>query len=335
MATIYISYSQKDTPSALELSEQLKQLGHKIIIDVNTLIPGHDWREALTKGLQGADVFIALLTENSQQSQWVISELGVALGYSQSSKQTLILPVIFGELPIPAFIQHIHCIIARDKNLRRVVEQVHDAANAFSGQLAAEAKKQDAARKLIEKNASEFINEAVSSLGKFETRNRCVGIAWYIAGFLSLLAGLGIAYISITTALETGDSSWTNFAYIALKNVLAIALLGASAKYAFTLGRSFTNEALKASDRLHAISFGKFYLQVYGAQATWPEVKEAFQHWNIDRRSSLSDVDPASIDPQVLTILLEAVKSIASLNTPSGKSKKAIKKTQPKPTIEA
>src|SRR6185503_15952382 len=61
--------------------------------------------------------------------------------------------------------------------------------------------------------------------------------------------------------------------------------LGACAKYTFSLGRSFTIESLKCADRLHAISFGKFYLRVYGQSATWPRVEGSFRE--LEHRSAL------------------------------------------------
>ena len=65
------------------------------------------------------------------------------------------------------------------------------------------------------------------------------------------------------------------------------------------------SEALKCSDRIHAIAFGKFYLQAYGDKATWAELKEVFQYWNIDRASTFSGLDPTQIDPQILTLIAQ------------------------------
>ena len=316
MAKIYISYRTTDKAAALALSSRLKALGHSIVIDVDTIAAGQDWRDTLTKGLRDSEVFVALLTEESQNSQWVVSEMGIALGYAQSNKQLLILPVIFGDVKIPAFVQHIQCVIARDRNIEEVASRIHEAASSFTGQLAAEAKQQEAARARIESNAAVFINDAVSILTAFERRNRMVGTLWYSLGFTALLSGLGVAFYSVSNSATVASTSWPVFAYVTLKSVLAIALLAASAKYGFGLGKSFTSESLKASDRLHAISFGKFYLQVYGATATWSEVKEAFQHWNIDRRSSFSDLDVAHIDPQVMAVLIEAAKSLSIIAKP-------------------
>jgi hypothetical protein len=47
-------------------------------------------------------------------------------------------------------------------------------------------------------------------------------------------------------------------------------------------------EALKNADRRHAINFGKFYLESYGAAAEWSQVKEAFEHWNITGENAFS-----------------------------------------------
>ena len=68
------------------------------------------------------------------------------------------------------------------------------------------------------------------------------------------------------------------------------------------------SESLKSADRMHAISFGKFYLKVYGSDDTWPELKEVFQHWNIDRSSSFSSQTTAEFDPKIIESMLEFIR---------------------------
>jgi hypothetical protein len=63
------------------------------------------------------------------------------------------------------------------------------------------------------------------------------------------------------------------------------------------------SESLKCSDRIHAIGFGKFYLKAYGEKATWLELKEVFQHWNIDRSSTFAALDSSQIDPQIIALI--------------------------------
>jgi hypothetical protein len=59
-------------------------------------------------------------------------------------------------------------------------------------------------------------------------------------------------------------------------------------------------EALKNADRRHAINFGKFYLESYGAAADWAQVKEAFEHWNIAASNAFSRSDSSLPDISVL-----------------------------------
>jgi hypothetical protein len=72
-------------------------------------------------------------------------------------------------------------------------------------------------------------------------------------------------------------------------------------------------ESIRNGDRIHAISFGKFYLNAYGDIATREEIKEVFGNWNIDNGSSFITQDAKDIDPNVLGAL-EIIKSIEGVN---------------------
>jgi len=122
---------------------------------------------------------------------------------------------------------------------------------------------------------------------------------------------------NFATLSSIGEKGWLEFSILALKSIVVIGLLGACSKYAFTLGKSFMSESLKSADRMHAISFGKFYLKVYGSDATWPELKEVFQHWNIDRSSSFSSQTTAEFDPKIIESMLELFRAFGQ--SPSNK----------------
>ncbi|RFD85426.1 hypothetical protein [Salmonella enterica] len=61
-------------------------------------------------------------------------------------------------------------------------------------------------------------------------------------------------------------------------------------------------EALKNADRLHAISFGKFYMRVFSTQISQSELKEVFQHWNTSGASDLSHLDVDKIDSRFIEL---------------------------------
>ena len=68
-------------------------------------------------------------------------------------------------------------------------------------------------------------------------------------------------------------------------------------------------EAIRNSDRIHAISFGEFFLNAYGNVATREEVRDVFGNWNIDNGSSFITQSPKDYDPQIIENLINAVNA--------------------------
>lgn len=91
-----------------------------------------------------------------------------------------------------------------------------------------------------------------------------------------------------------------------------IGVMAALARYSYSLAKSYMSESLKSSDRIHAIQFGKFFLRAYGGRLTPAEVKDAFQHWNSDRGSTFSTLDPSHIDPQIYALVAQLVGAVAA-----------------------
>ena len=83
-----------------------------------------------------------------------------------------------------------------------------------------------------------------------------------------------------------------------------IIILISLSKLLFTLAKSFMVEAIRCSDRIHAISFGKFFLDAYGAEASREEVLKAFSSWNIDNGStSFRNQSGEDYDPKIADII--------------------------------
>lgn len=136
----------------------------------------------------------------------------------------------------------------------------------------------------------------------------------YGFGYMALIIGVLAAFFLIKESLDK-ELSVTSIVLLSIKGIIGVGLLVASSKYAFTLGKSYMNESLKNSDRLHAISFGKFYLQAYGEVVTPADVKEVFQHWNIAKDSSFKELGTQNFDPKIFESAIE----IASILTKSEK----------------
>jgi len=81
-------------------------------------------------------------------------------------------------------------------------------------------------------------------------------------------------------------------------------------KTSFAIAKSFMVESLRNSDRVHAIKFGEFYLKTFGSEVRWQELKDAFQHWNIDLGSDFVKQNVKDFDPDILTKLVSALKLV-------------------------
>jgi len=301
MARIYLSYSRRDGDFARLLVEQLKAAGHDISVDFDDLAAGQDWRGVLSKGLKEADAFVVLLSEASLASQYTLMELGTARSYSAEIGRPVIIPVLIDDIPIPIPIQDIQAILAKDRQVDVVVAEIDRALSLHAGREAArETRAEETARK-IEQNAASYIEAAVRAQKESEKTHRRQAQIWYGVGFGALLSGILFAMGSFY--LRPTDGGWVSIAAVLVTNVIVIGFLGACSRYAFSLGKSYISESLKAADRIHAIAFGEFYLNAFGDRASWAEVKEVFQHWNIDRASAFSGLDVSQIDPQVLVML--------------------------------
>jgi hypothetical protein len=308
MMQIFLSHSGADHETAGVLSSALESQGHTVwrYADIPA---GSSLRNHLDKALRSADVVVSLITENSSSSRWVQSETSMALAYARETGRMLVIPVILGEARIPVLLENIQAIVQRDGDVEAVAQEVLNEIDSWWATRLADRKKQEEALQRIEGNAGSYVEVAISVQEEAGARYRRIGIAWYGVGLVALVIGLVFIGLNLGQPTAAGDD-WSAFALAALRAVIIIGLLGAVTKYSFTLGKSFTVESLKCSDRIHAIRFGKFYLDAFGQDAQWAEVKEAFANWNIDRPSAFSTTSVDDFDPKVVELLRAAFDAV-------------------------
>lgn len=314
MAKIYISYSKLDNDLALQFSEKLREAGHEVLIDRELLQPGIEWRELLTGSLKLADIILVLMTANSSGSQFVLSEIGAARAYVNSFPgEKLLIPVIFDDLEIPLVIQDIQCVMGDRNKIQEVVTLIIQAITSHLGRKAAVEQKREERKAKIEQTASDYIDQAMQYLQKREKELSDQAQLWNLIGWGSLVGGVVVAaffmIMSLVDPSRFAANEWPKIAFLGIKSVIIVALLVASAKYAFSLAKSYMCESLKNSDRIHAISFGKFYLQAFGESVDANDVKEVFQNWNISGTSAFSSLETSQFDPKII----EAIVSVADV----------------------
>ena len=312
MSRIYVSYTRADDEFAQALMYQLRDAGHQITVEGTKLTAGINWRAELNEGLKSAEVFIILISEHTMTSQYPMMELGTARAYAESSGKLLILPIVLGDLQLPLFIQDIQVIFAKDHLPIEIVPDINAAISAFEGRRAAREVETKELAAAVQSNLADFVDEAIKTQENYEKAHKCSAKFWYFLGFVSLIAGLAttayLAYSLITAT--TAPSDYAKAISLSLLNVIAIAILAALARYAYSLGKSYMSESLKSSDRIHAIQFGKFYLRAYGTRSSGTEIREVFQHWNIDRTSTFSSLDTSQIDPQIVNMVVQIVSAV-------------------------
>lgn len=161
----------------------------------------------------------------------------------------------------------------------------------------------------IQTSAASFVQESITELSKRENRLKLHANMWYFVGFVSLITGIGIA-VFLVKIYEHELQTTVGIVYLILKSLLIIGLLVASSRYAFNLGKTYMNESLKNADRIHAISFGKFYLQVFGTNIKPEDLKDVFKDWNTNQESGFFKLNSNEFDPQLMQSFLKFVELV-------------------------
>lgn len=310
MAKIFISYTQADKEIVSRLTTELKSRGHEILMDTEVMKVGQDFRRTLTNALKSAEGVIAIISERSLNSKYVISEIGMARAFiGESVNKKFLIPILVGDTEIPNIIEDLYCIRLDENNYNAALSLIEQSISSFYGRKEAIDEKETIERQQIEKNASVYIQDATGRLQARERNNKIIGTTWYIAGFITLIFGIWYAVSGLKNINLLDDTNYWTYVLVILKSIIVIGLLIACSKYAFNLGKSYMHEAMKNADRIHAISFGEFYLKAFGDKINSPsEVKEIFQHWNIDKSSSFLKMDSNSFDPKFNENLIEIIK---------------------------
>jgi hypothetical protein len=309
MAHIYISYATQDEQFVKLLNSQLEQFGHMTFVTTTSLMPGSSWRNEMNKALEESDAIVVLISESSVSSKWVMTEIGMAIGYSQHRGKPLIIPVVIDEVPLPLQINNFQAIIDTSRQVEVIAEKISNAVEQSIGTIVAKEQERQESIQRVERNAGEYITSTISELQTKEQRFYRTAYIWYIISFLCLLVGLGIGIYRALT-ISHNETQWAFVVQYAVINLIIVGLLGAVARFSFILGKAFMVESLRNADRIHAISFGHFYLKAFGDKSEWAEVKEAFQHWNIDKGSAFSNQTVKDIDPEIIQVAIEIAKAI-------------------------
>lgn len=168
-----------------------------------------------------------------------------------------------------------------------------------------------AVKEAIEDLSPSYIDETKKSLNTREKDFKILAMWCYGIGLALILIGVVIATILLFQEKGTSESKdWEHLTFFTLKSIFIIALLLSASKYCYSLGKSYMSESLKIADRVHAMSFGEFYITVFNRQITPADVKEVFQNWNIDTKTNSFASQTADYDPKLIEKIIELIEKV-------------------------
>lgn len=304
---IFISYAHQDKDKAFYLKERLEKNGYEVLGDFNLKI-GENFKSVLDAELLKADAVVMLITKYYTESKFASKEAATAYAYSEAGKEIKLLPIVFDEGQLPSFLDSIIYLPVRNDDFEDVSIKLFASLNLLREDKESLKRTTEEETATFKVSMSAFIKGTLDRLEKNERRNRIMAYICYIASCICL--AFSVLFSLHRTNIVFQIKEWQMVVSKTISGVLTLVLILALGRLLFILGKSFMVEAIRNSDRIHAISFGEFYLNAYGKVATRDEVREVFGKWNIDNGSSFISQSPKDYDPQILENLVLAVEAL-------------------------
>lgn len=72
--SIFVNYAREDDAVVTQLCERLRERGFALWMDTQDIVPGEDWKKALSRAIQTSTFFISCVSKNSVKKRGVIQE---------------------------------------------------------------------------------------------------------------------------------------------------------------------------------------------------------------------------------------------------------------------
>lgn len=304
---VFISYSHQDKLLVEPLVAMLKEKDFDVLIDI-FWEPGEDVYKRIDRELLQADVVIFLVTPSFNNSPWVEKELITASAYFSARNKPRLIPIVFEGGEMPGDLYGTSYYDANKHNYLSIFTRLTANLVALRDEQERSRKDREEKKEVFETSLANYIKKAMDRLEKNETKNMHLSYVSYAAS--ALLVVIAIVFSLCKTKTVFSMDEWELSILQVASGVLTLTLILALSRLLFVLGKSFMVESIRNSDRIHAISFGEFFLNAYGSVATRDEVREVFGNWNIDNGSSFITQSPKDYDPQIIENIINAVGAL-------------------------
>lgn len=304
---IFISYRSKAVNFVDKLANRLEASGHTVFYDRKIPI-GSDFYKSIAEMIAQSDVIIAVFV--GQNNDNVTFE--VASGIADPRKK--LIPIVYegvGEekAVIPFMLERFALIVIHDLDTLEdnVFKNVLTCVSVHEATKASEAEQEAEASARVQKGIVEHIAPIIQSLERRERSNKLYSFFLYLISAIMLVSTIAVA-IMYLKKINIGEMEVASIIAIATVYLFISIMMVSISKFLFTLAKSFMVEAVRASDRLHAISFGKFYLHAFNESVTREEILKVFSSWNIDNGGTgFKDISGDDYDPKLLDKILDTI----------------------------
>lgn len=135
-------------------------------------------------------------------------------------------------------------------------------------------------------NAKTYLSDTVRKREDRFTRNRRIADFWTVFSLALIGSCLYFIYRSFK-ALNTDDLdiwstdiSWSTASFLLLKGAFFISAFGIALRVSIAFRDRYAKEAELDDQKIHALGYGQFFVETYGAVADRKEVVEALNAWH-------------------------------------------------------
>lgn len=201
----------------------------------------------------------------------------------------------------------------------KLQEQVDEQARQLAARtLELEELNRKQVQQRIEVKVPEYVAAALDVLDKREALFRTKATQWSVQGVIvltfAIIAAIVISLYGTFFGTPLKELNWETLIFISFKGLVVLGVLGLWAKHAFTVSNAYMHEAIKRSDRAHAINFGKLYLEIYGNSVERKELISIFENWNIASESAFAKANPSGFTPEIIDKVDSIFKSVYKPN---------------------
>ncbi|MHC5534759.1 toll/interleukin-1 receptor domain-containing protein [Priestia megaterium] len=307
MKKIFLHYTPDDIRVAESLSNFLRKSGYSILMETADMYYDSpfsteiEFTDSFTNRFKETDLAIVLISQNYLRSPLYKAESEAFNQLFSSMKIPVAVVAIddanpqFGFGNIGYFEADKSNIL--NENFGEITKILEvKKSEMYLAEKEATAEKESKKEVVQRISDSPELKKVISDLKKREKFSKGIAMACYFIGIAGIIGGAILAYLSVYNIPSNNTNSYF-YIYIGIKNLAIIGVLILCSRYTFNIGKIYNEEGVKQADRLHAINYGKFFLESFQEKLSFEEMKELFKDWNMDNKPlSPNTLDTSAVD---------------------------------------